>query len=148
MKTISSILKITTLAAVIISLLFLKSCKKDDPTIAETDRVAGLLKASTWKMQSVVVDGTDRTTIYTGLILNFTANGYTTTNGGAVWPASGTWLFADVTAKLITRSDGLALTVEEITTTKLSLKLTWSKSTLGGGRTSSLAGVHVFVFGK
>jgi hypothetical protein len=148
MKTISSTLKITTLAAVTVSLLFLNSCKKDDPAIAETDRVAGLLKASTWKMQSVMVDGTDRTTIYTGLILNFTANGYTTTNGGAVWPASGTWLFADVTAKLITRSDGLALTVEEITTTKLSLKLTWSKSTLGGGRTSSLAGVHVFVFGK
>lgn len=148
MKTVSSALKITAFAVAITSLLFFQSCKKDDPTIAETDRVAGLLKANMWKMQSVMVDGMDKTTIYTGLILNFTATGYTTTNGGAVWPASGTWMFADATAKLITRSDGLALTVEEITTTKLSLKLNSTKTTLGGGRTSSVAGNHTFVFGK
>lgn len=131
-----------------IGLLTMQSCgKKNDPQ-PETDRVMEILKANTWKMTSVTVDNTDRTTVYAGLTLSFTDTNYSTTNGGVVWPTSGTWAFADATGKLITRSDGLAISVEEATTTKLSLKLTWAETTLGGGRASSVAGVHVFVFGK
>jgi hypothetical protein len=148
MKPISNILNVTALTLVIISVLFMQGCKNDDPTVVETDRVAELLKANLWKMQSVMVDGTDQTTIYTGLTLRFTSTNYTTSNGGVLWPASGTWVFADATGKLLTRNDGLALTVEEITTTKLSLKLNSISTTLGGGRASSVSGNHTFVFLK
>ena len=128
------------------NLILLQGCKKDDP-LPETERVKNLLKANTWRMQTVTVDGIDQTLVYAGLTLTFTDTNYSTANGGAVWPATGTWTFADQTGKLITRSDGLPVSIEEATTTKLSLKLTWAKTTLGG-RASSIAGVHVFVFGK
>ena len=143
MKKITAIV---LLMMTICHLMLFQSCKKDDP-IPETERVKSILKANTWRMQAVSVDGTDQTQVYAGLTLTFTDTNYSTTNGGVVWPATGTWVFADQTGKLITRSDGLAITVEEATTTTLSLKLTWANTTLGG-RASSVAGVHVFVFGK
>ena len=99
-------------------------------------------------MTGVTVDGTDKTSVYTGLTLSFTDTNYTTTNGGVVWPASGTWSFADATGKLITRSDGLSITVEEAIATSIKLKLTWEEGALGGGRAAAVAGVHVFSFGK
>lgn len=139
---------VTTLGmAVIVMLLFIQSCKSDDPTIAEVDRVATLLKANSWKMQSVIVDGTDKTTVYAGLTLTFTATNYSSSNGGLVWPASGTWTFADDMGKVITRNDGVVISVEEISATKLSLKLNWAKTTLGG-RITGVAGNHTFVFSK
>ena len=139
--------KLVACSLFLFTLLFLSSCKKDNP-IPATDSVKEILKANIWKMTSVTVDNTDKTAVYSGLTLGFTDTNYSTTNGGVVWPANGTWAFADATGKLITRSDGLAISVEEATTTKLSLKLTWAAPTLGGGRASSVAGVHVFVFGK
>ncbi len=36
----------------------------------------------------------------------------------------------------------------EISATKLVLALAWTKTTLGGGRVESVAGQHVFTFGK
>ncbi len=148
MKITLKTLTVTILSmAMIVMVLFIQSCKTDDPTIAEVDRVATLLKANSWKMQSVIVDGTDKTTVYAGLTLGFTATSYTSSNGGLVWPASGTWTFADDTGKVINRNDGVIITVEEISTTKLSLKLNWAKTTLGG-RITGVAGNHTFVFGK
>ena len=133
--------------ATIIMLVFIQSCKTDDPTISEVDQVATLLKGNSWKMQNVTVNGTDKTSDYTGFTLSFTATNYTTTNGGVVWPSSGTWTFADETGKVITRSDDVIINLEEITATKLSLKLNWAKTTLGG-RTTSVAGNHIFVFNR
>jgi hypothetical protein len=65
-----------------------------------------------------------------------------------VWPASGTWVFADGNAKTITRSDNLAVTITEVTDTKLVLTLTWATTTLGGGRVESVKGINVFTFAK
>jgi hypothetical protein len=130
----------------LIGFISLQSCKKDDPGLT-SDQVKEILTANAWKLTNVTVDGVDKTTLYAGLTLSFTDTNYTTTNGGVVWPASGTWTFADATGKLITRSDGLSITVEEVIATSLRLRLTWAKATLGG-RVESLAGVHVFSFGK
>lgn len=141
-------LRLVACCLLAISLLSIQSCSKKSDPQPETDRVKELLKANTWKIQTVTVDNVDKTSVYAGLTLSFTDATYTTTNGGPVWPASGTWQFADDTGKLITRSDDLSISVEEVTTTKLSLKLTWAKTTLGGGRTASIAGSHLFVFGK
>lgn len=132
---------------VIILMVFIQSCKTDDPTISEVDRVSTLLKGNSWKMQSVSVGGIDKTSSFAGLTLTFSTGTYTSTNGGLIWPSSGTWTFADETGKIITRNDGVVINLEEISETKLSLKLNWAKTTLGG-RTTSVAGNHIFVFGK
>ncbi len=140
---------ITTLfvAISVSGLVLFSGCKKDDPQ-PETDRVKGLLLANAWRIQTVSIDDTDQTTLFTGLTLSFTNTNYSTTNGGVVWPASGTWSFSDNTGKKILRSDGQEITVTEVTATNLELSLTRAKGTLALGRVSSVAGNHVFTFIK
>ena len=100
------------------------------------------------QVQTVQVDAVDKTTVYKDLKLTFTATGFTATGGGSVWPATGTWKFADDTGKVITRGDGLSINLMEVSATKLVLTLTWTKTTLDGGRVEAVAGQNVFTFGK
>lgn len=132
----------------ICGLLFIQSCgsKGSDPSPA--DQMKAILIAGAWNLQTVSVDGVDKTSVYTGLTIKFTDGNFTTTNGRAVWPASGTWQFADDTGKNITRGDGLSIAIEEATSTKLVLKFNWNQNTLGSGRISSVKGQNIFTFGK
>ncbi len=137
----------TALLLMIISVLLIQACKKDDP-IPETERVKDLLKANTWKIQSVTVNNTNQDELFTGLTLSFTENSYSTTNGGVVWPSSGNWQFTDATAMKIKRSDNMELIIEEISTTSLELSLTWVSGSIGQGKVESVAGKHIFKFVK
>lgn len=130
-----------------ISFLTVQSCTKSDPK-SETERVKEILTANTWVIQSVTVDGIDKTSDYSGMTLAFTNTNYSTENGGLVWPDIGAWKFADDSGKIISRNDDLIITIEEASTTKLVMKLMWLKTTLSGGRSESVRGAHVFVFRK
>ena len=136
----------------IFGLLLIFSCGPTDPTPAAepsaTEQVKTVLTSGAWKIQSVAVDGTDQTSVYKGLSLSFTNTSVNATNGGAVWPSSDTWKFTDETGKSITRGDVIQVSVDEATVSKLVLKLTWTKTTLGSGRINSVKGVNVFTFGK
>jgi hypothetical protein len=149
MRTTLKILNTAVLVITTTLFFALAGCKKDDPApeTPATD-VVKLLTSGSWKIQRVTVDGVDASSRFAGLALSFTESGFTATSGNVVWPATGTWAFTDSSQKSITRNDGLVVTLEEITSTKLSLKLTWAKTTLSGGRTSSVAGTHTFIFGK
>ncbi len=141
------------LIATVATLIHLSGCKGGaaDPTPApasKQEEVKAILTLPTWKMQSVTVDGTDKTSIYKDLSLKFSATGFTSTNGGAVWPASGTWSFTNADATAVKRDDGLEVKLQEVTSTSLKLALTWSKTTLGPGRKESVNGQHVFSLGK
>jgi len=150
MNLSSYIVKNKTLAFSIIlvtAFTFLLGCKgSDDPTPKEI--TTQQLIAPTWKLTSVLVDGVDKTSLFTNMTLKFTTTNYTATNGGVVWPASGTWTFTDDTAKKIKRNDNLEVTITELTETSLKLSLTWATGTIGSGRVSSVAGNHVFNFAK
>jgi len=128
--------------------LLLSSCSEDTEAPSAEDVVKAKLISSTWKMTSVLVDGTDKTSVYAGLNVSFTSSGFTTVNGGVVWPASGSWEFTSDQATAIKRNDGLTIEIISITDNNLKLGLTWSKSTVGTGRVSSVNGAHVFSFGK
>jgi hypothetical protein len=128
-------------------LLALAGCKKDDKNL-ETDRTRKLLTANTWTIQSVTVDGVDKTSSHAELTLHFTNTQFTTTHGGVVWPASGIWTFADDSGKKILRSDDVEMTIQEVSAAKLVLTFTWMETTLGPGRLSSTSGEHVFRFAK
>jgi hypothetical protein len=129
------------------SLVQLTRCKEKDPEPSEEEIVKEKLTSGTWTLQSVTVDNVDQTAVYQGLTINFTETTYTTTKGGQVWPASGTWSFIDDTAIAIKRDDGTEVKVEA-TDTSLKLTLTWSKTTLAPGRIESVKGLHVFTFKK
>jgi hypothetical protein len=118
------------------------------PTLSATDAVKAKLTAvSSWKIQSAIVDGVDQTSVYKGLALAFSSAGYSSTNGGTVWPASGTWSFNNTDGTSVKRDDGLIITVE-VTDTTLKLSYTWTKTTLGGGRIESIKGAQVLTFTK
>ena len=148
MKT--NIYKLIAIALVSILLIQTSGCKsKDDtPTPSAADAVkAKLIAANPWKILTATVDGVDQTLLYKGLTLTFTATGYTSTNGGAVWPASGTWLFNNTDGTSIKRDDGLIIAIE-VTDTTLKLSYTLANTTLGGGRKESLKGAQVLTFIK
>lgn len=134
--------------------MFISGCGggKSDPAPApvETEAVKNtkLLTTGTWNVQTVSVDAVDKTTVYKDLKITFNSTGFTATGGGSVWPATGTWKFSDDTGKVITRGDGLSISLTEVSTTKLVLALAWTKTTLGDGRVESVSGQHVFTFGK
>ncbi|MBL7873159.1 MAG: hypothetical protein JNM78_16190 [Cyclobacteriaceae bacterium] len=130
------------------ALLFLQSCSSKGGDPSPADQMKAILIAGSWNLQTVSVDGVDKTAVYTGLTIKFTDGNFTTTNGRVVWPASGTWQFANDSGKIITRGDGLSITIEEATASKLILKFNWSQNTLGPGRTTSVKGENVFTFGK
>ena len=128
-----------------VSVLFMPSCSDDTNTVSETKRVEKLLLSETWQVTTVTVDEAS-TNVYDGLSLNFSTSSLTSSNGEPLWPASDTWSFLDESAKAIKRGDGLVMDIRSITEAQLKLELTWSKTTMGGGRTSSIAGKHVFTF--
>jgi hypothetical protein len=134
--------------AILSGLLFIQSCGSKGSDPSPVDQMKAILIAGTWNLQTVSVDGVDKTSVYTGLTIKFTGDNFTATNGRAVWPASGTWQFADDTGKNIIRGDGLPIAIEEATATKLVLKFNWNQNTLGSGRISSVKGQNIFTFGK
>lgn len=126
--------------------MMMAGCGKGSDPVPETDRVRGFLTGTAWQVSQVSIDGVSKTSSFSGLTLTFTATGYTTANGRLVWPATGTWQFKDDTGKLLLRSDGVEVTITDVTTTTLSLSFNWATTTLGPGRVTSTAGKHDFQF--
>lgn len=126
-------------------MLALASCSDKNETAPD---VQALLTGSAWKMKTVTVDGVNKNDLFTNLSVTFTAAGFTAQNGEPVWPASGTWTFSSGDQRTMVRNDGIEVSVAEISERELTLKLVWSKTTLGSGRVASIQGNHVFVFGK
>jgi len=146
MKNISQIKLLMSLLFVL-SLFMLTNCGKETP-LTEAEKVTAVLASSQWKMNSALVDGTDQSSVYQGLTLNFTATGFTSTNGEPIWPATGTWQFTNDNARAMKRNDGVEVSINESTNSKLVLQMSWSKTTLGSGRINSVGGQHIITFGK
>lgn len=147
MKTFLMVTKVFFTTSFLTAILLLVGCGGDSSPSA-SEITTKQFTSSGWKIGSVQVDGTDQTALFANMTLSFTATNYSTTKGGVVWPASGTWTFTDNTAKKIKRNDNLEVTINEISNTSLTLSLGWAAGTFGSGRTSSVAGNHVFSFVK
>jgi len=125
-------------------------CSREDETPAPTAQELGTarLMSGPWKLNTVTVDGNNQTSVYEGLTLSFTSKTYSTTNGGTVWPASGTWDFSNEAATMIKRNDGIDITVQELTDERMRLSFFWNTTTFRSGRSLSIEGQHVFTFTK
>jgi hypothetical protein len=133
--------------SILLSALVLSGCNGDSsPSAAEI--TTKQLTANNWKISTVLVDDVVQTSLFTNMTLSFTSTNYTTTNGGPVWPTTGTWTFIDGTGRKIKRDDNVEITIIEISDTTLKISLTWAKNIFGSGRISSVAGNHVFTFVK
>ena len=134
--------KFTVSIIVLAGLVLISSCGGSD---ASVDKFK-ILQSGTWKVQSVTIDGTTATSSFTGFTLAFSASGYTSTNGDPVWANTGTW--TKLNNDGFTRDDGLPVTIDLISNSVLQLSLTWTKTTLGGGRAASVPGKYVFSLSK
>ena len=143
-----AILSGTLVAITLIAMGTLMSCGDDGASVSKETEVRSKLISAQWKVNAVDVDGSDQSDVYPDLKLTFTSTGYTSINGGVIWPASGTWSFTTKEATSITRNDGLEIEILEITETTLKLGLSWTETTIGPGRVKSLSGEHVFIFTK
>jgi hypothetical protein len=129
---------------IIFVLLLVGGCKEDEPQ-TPNDITEELLKAQVWELTETKIDGVV-SDIYDGLTLSFGTKTYSTTNGGKIWPASGTWEFVGDKGDKILRDDGLAITIEKVDASQLVMTFTWNTTTLDGGRMASLKGLHRMVF--
>lgn len=127
------------------SLMLISSCDGDDGPTAQEAQLKKLT-AKTWKVQSVKVDGVDHTGLFQNMSLTISNSSFTTSNGGPVWPPSGTWEFADEQGTTITRGDNVTITIEAVSDAELSLSLQWDETTFGPGREKSTNGMHAFSF--
>lgn len=131
--------KITVFAGLFCLAAVFNSCKKDDP-----DPLAQRINELTasWKLGSVKNDNADVTSQYTGFTLSVSGNNYITTKGGNPWPESGSYEIRKDDLSKIIRSDGVTITIDEITTSTLVLSFNYSNLT--GGRTKGVTGNFTF----
>lgn len=120
------------------------SCKQDPASLMQTELVRQKLTSKTWTVNTVIVNGLDQTSKFTGFSISFTNTGFTTTNGNVVWPSSGTWAFANDAASSIVRGDGVEVLINQIDNSVLELEFIWDTTTYGGGRIHSIQGQHIF----
>lgn len=126
---------------------FMSSCGGggDDPN-PQAD-VTTKLQGS-WKIQSLMVDGVDKTSLFPGFTISFvSSSNFNTSNGGQVFPSSGTYGFADSNATVL-RLQGVPDITFEVTDTSLKMTFSWTKNTFGPGRIGSISGQHVFTMNK
>jgi len=140
-------------------LITYSSCKKEptpeptppEPTAAE--KSTALLIGAAWANKGVTVDGVVMD-LYKGMAVTFTSDSptagkYTSVNGGAIWPASGTWRYKDETAKVMVREDNMEIAIDAITSTAMTISFTRTGETVfEPGRTKAVSGKHVMTMGR
>lgn len=140
--------RILIMAACMALLASINSCKKSTSPTPVENATKLLVDGSPWKPSSVTVDGVDKSDTFSSLTLSFSSTAFTSSNGAPVWPGAGTWKFDDASAKTFTRDDGLVVTIESLSSGKLTLTLTWAQPTYGPGRTTSISGKYIFNLAK
>jgi hypothetical protein len=109
------------------------------------------LAAHEWMLKKVTVNGTDRTSLYEGLVLSWTKNQtFSAASGGVIWPSTGTFSFTDNTGNSLivslANNEEAQVSIVTLTDTDLIISLQWNESTLGPGRAKSIEGEHIFEF--
>jgi hypothetical protein len=144
----TAIIRFTHTTLIFLLVLLFSSCKKDDPKPTEVERVTALLQGNAWAIKDVKVDGVVLD-LYANLKVTFASAGtYTSVNGGAIWPASGTWKFKDESATTIVRQDDLEIGIQNIDEASLTITFTWKDDVFVEGRKAAVSGKHVLVLSR
>ncbi len=140
MRLLKIALIIITLVSVQVGMV---ACGGGGDDLTPNELTQQQLSGAKWNIGSATIDGVS-TDLYAGLTLTFGATSftYTSTNGGVVWPASGTLLFVGEDGKKVKRNDGLDITIESVTDKQLVLSYTWASTTYSGGRIGGIKGVN------
>jgi len=148
MKAKKSLYYLST-GIIFLLILLINSCKSETELTLQEQVTAQLIAdGDSWGMENVTIDDVDESGSFGNLSIKFEANSFTATNGGVVWPSTGTWTFTTEEATSFTRDDGVVVLIESIVADGLAISLEWDKTTLDadGGRVLSRKGKHKFRF--
>lgn len=149
MQIIKKIFQIGLLAIIVgVSLISISCERKEVPTLSEERLNEIYLTSSPWRLERVTVDGINQTNTYRELILSFTRENYSSTNGRVIWPATDTWEFVNEGNTIFKRGDGILVTIQSITSNSMVLSLEWESTSIDTGRQLAIAGNHIFEFVK
>ena len=111
----------------VVMLPWMSSCSgDDDPTAQELafEKLAG-----SWDLTSggsVIVDGQDASLNFSGFSFSFTDGAYSTVNGGDLFSATGTWVWQDEEAQIITLDDDKDITIVSLTENQFVFSFTFN----------------------
>ncbi|HEY0743896.1 MAG TPA: hypothetical protein VGD40_20665 [Chryseosolibacter sp.] len=155
MKRLATVFSRAGLVMALATVSLIISCKSDEPTLSNEQRVTKILteNGGKWNLPSVAgvtVDGLDVTQdLFKDFSITFGDGTLTTTGTTPVWLRQDTWSFKDESASVIIRGqDNKEITISEITADELVLTLQWDEETFEGGRSKSIKGTHQFVLQK
>jgi hypothetical protein len=148
-------MKIFTASLVVVFVLALSACKKDDAKPTEQQRITTLLTKGTGKWipsasGGVTVEGLDVTEdLFKDFTITFTADKLFTTGTTPVFLREDTWHFKDGNTSIIIRGqDDKEISIEAISENALQLSLEWDQTTYEEGRQRSIPGTVVFAMSK
>ena len=133
--------------ALVIFLLSIAGCKKDDPLTAQETVTVMLTSAEAWQEPSVTIDGVDYSDLYKNFKIKFDQSTYTSSGGAPVWALSGTWIFINEEATVM-KLDGTREIEISITDDFLELTFQWTEDTFEPGRINSVKGKQKFKLKK
>jgi hypothetical protein len=119
-------------------MVFISGCDNDD---GNADLLENILSGYAWSLESATVDGTDQTTLYSGMVLKFSAATYESVSGKTIFESNGTWL-ADEIAKSIEFDGVWSAQVKVISKERIVLEFRSTQTTYEPGRVVSLSGNH------
>ncbi len=144
--------------AILMSIIVLLGCKKDEVTPPTEEEKQLDLLVGTWSLGNgtVTLDGDDRAADWAGFEVTFTdSKGYSTMNSfdDNVWPPAGTWSFQDATTdsglNVLVRSDGINMNISSISTSSLTLNFDYLITRINkNGRVESIEGNWIFSLSK
>ncbi len=137
-------MRLTKIITIVFVVLCIGGCDKEEK-FTPNEKTEELLSAQVWELTEVKIDGVIND-LYSGLTISFGSKTYTTTKGGKVWPASGTWEFIGEQGNKILRNDGLQIDIISASASQLVLSFTWNSTNYDGGRMASLKGLHQMTF--
>ncbi|MEQ9116950.1 hypothetical protein [Fulvivirga sp.] len=153
MKYISSFFTLVLIVAV------LTGCKKDEEEAPDNLQIVIEKISGTWSVSYAELDGNGLTEAFTGLQITTDSDLLFSTNSSTVerqpnpWAESGSFTLPDeITSTdnvLITRNDGVVLSLLFITETNVQITFNFNNDNIGSnGRVSAVSGDWVFEFEK
>ncbi len=120
----------------ILAAIIMMGCNNDDPLAPTLNELAYEKLAGQWSIAqfgSIKVDGADVSANYPGFSLSFTEGGYTTTNGGDLFSASGTWEWLGEEGNQVALDDGKEITLTSLTLSRFVFTFTKSDGPVRAG---------------
>ncbi|WP_323758011.1 hypothetical protein [Roseivirga sp.] len=128
--------RIPFLSVLVLLVMVLIGCGSDSPIGKTINELAFEKLAGDWSYGTngqIILDGQDVSLNYVGFSMSFTDGTYTTTNGGDLFKATGTWTWANETGGSINLDTGEEVTILDLSLTSFKFSFTHTGGPVAAG---------------